>query len=69
MFYETGLQYSLNVQMERLAEELPGRVHGQQCLPQFSAVSLLTEILASHYAIFGENRYLAVRRVGHAEDH
>lgn len=37
MFYETGLQYSLDVQMERLAEELPGRVHGlaiailQQC--------------------------------------
>lgn len=28
MFYETGLQYSLDVQMERLAEELPGRVHG-----------------------------------------
>ena len=37
MFYETGLQSSLDVQMERLAEELPGRVHGlaiailQQC--------------------------------------
>lgn len=44
-------------------------------LPQFSAVSnpllvsseikLLTKILASHYAVFGEDRYLAVRRVGH----
>lgn len=44
-------------------------------LPQFSAVSLpllvsseimlLTKILALHYAILGENRYLAVGRVGH----
>ena len=44
-------------------------------LPQFSAVSLpllvsseiklLTKILALHYAILSEIRYLAVRRVRH----